>query len=424
MPGFSGDTVQSLSANLKEKYGESFMLVPEKTEVIQSKIAFASKAKVGDLFKVMANLSLDHSVTFHGDQDQNIDLRDPVVGVSRNAEVRPSAMSFNGLLTQTLAERAKTNAEAFEEVAGFVISRALQSFAKVIEQVHWYGQSGLARTTAATADLALNQITIQAAEWGTSIWAGGAQMPVDIYTTAGILVLSTTVTAVNTIGQKLTLASVEGLVNGTVYDVYRAGSRGLESAGLHKIFSNTGSLFGIDASQFDLWRPNSFAVAGNLSYTKFAAAVAQGTGRGLMGDDYELWINSSVFPSLIPDFNTTKADNGTPGARHARIFPDAKSTKMLEHGTEKVVYHVNDVAATIKTTDYCKIGYGYLVKLGTLARIGSGRGGDVSFIPVGSGGELFRLLEKKSAYEFRSWTDQALFTAEPNKNLFFSGITI
>jgi hypothetical protein len=139
-----------------------------------------------------------------------------------------------------------------------------KSFAHMVEGVHWYGQSGVGTSTAATALLAANKLGLTAAESAAFLWLGGEGMPVDCYV-GGVFVLSTSVTGVligssdggttEDGGITLTLADVTGIANGNSVVIYRKGYKGNEHAGIYSILTSD-NIFGIDGARYGLWKSN------------------------------------------------------------------------------------------------------------------------------------------------------------------------
>jgi len=416
--------LQDLNDKLKEVYGDVIELIPTDGEVLMSKIQRARSAKVGKAYTVSANLSLDHSTTYHGTNDSALDLADTVDGQSANASIIPSAMSFSGVISKMAAERVIKGEQAFEDGVQFVINRSLLSFNKVIESTHNHGGNGIGTFTYASADASV--ITIDIAEWATALWIGAQRKPIDIYSISGGVigskVLTTSVSKVDTQTRKLTLNSVAGLSNAGTYIVFAAGAKGKESKGLFNILKqSSGSLFDIDIDENDLWGANQKDMNdAHFSWASFASAVSEFAGRGVSGDNHMLYMNTIHFPKMIPDFNTAvngKSVSSASGSNQARWFTSGDQVMQLKHGTDSIEFMINNTSAKVVTSDYVKRGEAALVNLDTWMRVVGGDG-DVSFEDFN--GSRIRPLEKKAAYEYRLYTDQALFGPELNGAIYFS----
>ena len=70
--------------------------------------------------------------------------------------------------------------------------------------------------------------------------------------------------------------------------IYRLGAYNNEFAGLHKIMTNTGVLFNIDAAQFSLWKANEYdcspSTPSALSFDKIQEAITLSVEKGLDSD--------------------------------------------------------------------------------------------------------------------------------------------
>lgn len=421
------DTIGTASGLLKTTYADGVTDALPDNELITEILGYQRFEKIGAQFQTSVSLSYGHSVTAMGDKEQNMTLGVPSFTPLQNAYATSYVFVYRDIISNTLLQRATSaGPQSFESATAVTFERAKKSFTKIQEEVLNYGTLGLGQFVGATADLNASQITISLAEWAPAIWIASKDMPIDIYTAAGILVLSTTVTAIPSISTRvLTLASVAGLVNGTTYTIWRRGFRGLEAPGIQAILTNNTSLFGIDATgTFDLWTPNTYALGGAaLLFSKVARGIAQVRPKGL-AKQLSLIIAEDAFPDAIPDYNTTTENSTTPGARTSRWFSGPGDTMKLIHGTSDLTYKINTTSVTIKSSPYQKNGYAPCIEEDSLIRIGSSDK-VFQFQELGGGGgkpEYFRALENLNAFEFRLCSDVALFTSERNRSMIFTGI--
>lgn len=421
------DTVATASGLLKTVYDQGVTDALPDNELISKILGYQRFERIGAQFQTSVNLSYGHSVTAMGDKDQNMNLAVPSIVPLQNATATSYVFVYRDIISNTLMQRATASGpQAFESATAVTFERAKKSFTKIQEEQYNYGVLGLGQFTAATADLAVSKVQILLAEWAPALWIASKDMPIDIYTAAGVKVLTTTVTAMADLTtRKLTLASVTGLVDGTTYTIWRQGFRGLEAPGLQSILTNNTSLFGIDATgTYDLWAPNIYNLSSAaLIFSKVARGVAQFRPKGL-NKDLTLIISEDAFPDAIPDYNTTTQTTASPGARTSRYFMGPDDTMKLVHGTADLTYHINTTAVSIKSSPYQKNGYAPLIEADSLIRIGSTEKA-FSFQELGGGGgqaEYFRALENMNAFEFRLASDIAIFTSERNRSMIFTGI--
>lgn len=421
------DTVATASGLLKTVYDKGVTDALPDNELISQIIGYQRFERIGAQFQTSVNLSYGHSVTAMGDKDQNMNLEVPSIVPLQNANATSYVFVYRDIISSTLLQRAASSGpQAFESATAVTFERAKKSFTKIQEEELNYGGLGLGQFTAATADLNNSQVQILLAEWAAAPWIASKDMPIDIYTAAGVKVLTTTVTGMADLSnRKLTLASVTGLVNGTTYTIWRKGFRGLEAPGLQAILTNNTNLFGIPADgTFDLWTPNIYNINNSaLIFAKVARGVAQYRPKGL-NKDLTLIISEDAFPDVIPDYNTTTQTTANPGARTSRWFSGPEDTMKLVHGTQDLTYHINTTSVSIKSSPYQKNGYAPLIEPDSLIRIGSSEKA-FTFQELGGGGgqaEYFRALENMNAFEFRLMSDIAMFTSERNRSMIFTGI--
>lgn len=431
--------VPSLNALFKEVYAEEVAnLIPER-ELLTKGIPFVSSDKQnGGDFVVPVILSRDHGVSYLGSNSNNLQLLPPVAANVNRASLRASAMLMRGLMDYTSASRAQKGGPAFIDGTSYLVESITDSFAAVIEQTNFYGGKGLASFTAATGPLAASQIVADIGAWAPAVWVGAEGMPIEIFSdNAGlpgtVKVLITSISTVDITARTFTLASVAGLVAGTVYHIFRKGAKGLEALGIDAILSETSSLFGIDVVANGLFKANQYdAKSAPLSYSKVSEAISIAYGRGLEGT-IDLHVNSRVFQSLIPDFLTAKDQlitgstgsvpaGSNQGNRQGRTFTSAAEITQLEHGTKAIRFTINSVTVNVIANDYVKIGKAFGLASGTWLRIGSS---EATFdLPDVEGGNYFRQVSDMAALELRMFSDQAPICTKPARNIVFSNITL
>lgn len=406
----STQTIQSLDQFTKQLYADKVQdLVPD-FELLMKGIPFVSAEKqAGGDYVQPVILSRDHGVTFHGKNDAQLKLEAPIAAIIDSASIRPSAMTMRAMLSYTSASRLTGGPRAFVNGTSYIVESLVQSFAAIMEQIHWYGGMGLGKISVVSS----NTVTIAAAEWASGVWVGGEGMLVDIYR-AGAKVATTEVTQVDIINKQLTLANASGLLANDV--IFRKGSYGLESLGAHYILQNTGSLFGIDASQRKLWEANRYDCSGAaLSFEKVSEGIAKAYGRGLLGK-MKLYVSPVTFSTMFPDFKTVKSVD----TFSSRVFNDESQLKTLEHGVNAIKFFINSVEVEVIASPYVKEGYAFGLSDEGWVRVGSR---DLSLgTPGMPEGSYWMQAQDYSALELRAFTDQALFCTKPARQILFTNI--
>lgn len=395
----------TLNGLFKETYADKMeRLIPEGTKLLP-KIPFLAKDRQpGNNYHQPVVLGLEHGVTFADSGEGAFNLNAPVAGQIKDATVRGYQLVLRSVLSYVAASRAMgPGPRAFEDATKFLVKNMLDSVNKVLEIELLYGQMGLGSVGSVLG----NVITITTAEWAPGIWGGGEGKPVEIRSSGGTLRGEAKLTAVSFENRSIT---VDVLPAGTVASdiIYAKGAFGKEFAGIHKIFTNTGSLFGIDATQFNLWKANTFAPASTsvLSFAIIQAAIAKGVEKGLDSDVMVL-----INPSHWDDLLTEQAA--------FRMYDSSYSSASVENGGRSIKFHAQNGGVEIVPSIYVKEGYAYVISLDTMVRVGST---DVTFKRPGQGDNFFRDMEDAAGYELRCYTDQALFCAKPGHNILISNL--
>lgn len=281
----------------------------------------------------------------------------------------------------------------------YIVANMLRSMSKKLEIEMLYGQMGYG----AVASSSTTQVTVATAEWAPGIWAGAEGMPIEIRNAGGGTVRGQfKVVSVNMDTRVLTLdadAAAAGVVATDV--IWHKGAYGNEFPGVHKILTNTGSLFNIDAGQYNLFKGNSYdADEAALSFTKLGEASTRGVEKGQEGNLLAL-VNPRAWQDMLSD------------QAALRMYDQSYSSAKMENGSRTLVYHAQGGLIEIEASLYVKEGHAFLLNVEDWMRVGSS---DISFKRPGQGEEFFRDLENSAGYELRLYTDQALFCQAPGRS--------
>lgn len=404
----TANDLSTLNGLFKETYADKMeRLIPEGTKLLQ-KIPFLPKDRQpGNNYHQPVVLGMEHGVTFADSGEGAFNLNAPVAGQIKDATVRGYQLVLRSVLSYSAASRATgPGPRAFEDATKFLVGNMLSSIAKKLEIELLYGQVGYGTLAGAPVS---NVATITTAEWAPLIWAGAEGMPIEIRSSGGTLRGETKVVSVDLAARTITLESTPA--GSTTNDVvWHKGAYNKEFAGIHKIFTNTGSLFGIDASEFNLWKACSFAPGSTsvLSFSIIQQAIAKGVEKGLDSDVMVL-----VNPGHWDDLLTEQAA--------FRMYDSSYSSAQMENGAKSIKFYGQNGMIEIVPSGYVKEGYAYVLSLDDMVRVGST---DVTFKRPGQGDNFFRDMEDSAGYELRAYTDQALFCAKPGRQIIISNLKI
>lgn len=402
----TANTLDNLNGLYKKVYdGKLENLIPDGVKFLNA-IKFVRKEKrPGADYNQSVILGMEHGVSFAEPDEGAFALNPPISGVIKQASIRGYQMVLRSAMAfDTMFAADSAGERAFEEATKYIFQAMMDSMSKKLEIRLFYGQSGLATATAST-----NVLSISAGQWAPGIWGGAENMRIELYDSADNILGDCKVTAVDFDNKTVSVdAMPAGAAAAGVVTVYEYGSKGKEMAGLHKIITNTGSLFGISAAQYSLWKGNSHAVGGALSFNKLAKGLAKPVAKGLQSD-----VTVYVNPSSWADLMTEQAGS--------RRFDVSYKSATAQNGSEALEFFSQNGKMTIVSSIFVKEGFAYAVNHDQFLRVGST---DLTFKNPLSNEDFFHLLENNAGVGIRCYTNQALFCIKIGHQLVFTGITV
>lgn len=330
------------------------------------------------------------------------------------------------------AARASHSATSFKSVMSTKFENMLKSSEKRLEIARFYGNNGIGRTPVQTVSIVSSAVTFQVstASWATGIWTGSENANIVFAKTSdntaidtlrsfkisGINVDSRTVTVVvGSAGTPGTLATLVTALGADALSVYFygtvSGSAGTfaysDMAGLKKIITNTGALFGIDASVYDLWRGNQVTVTGQLTMAKVLSAVSRAVQRGL-DTDVVLFCNPSTWADLASNLAAL------------RRFDGSYSKKKNSNGSEELEYVSQNGTIKIVSYNIIQEGDAFILPLEKVMRIGARELGLND--PTRADGDIFFTIPGKAGVGLRAYANEAIFVEAPAQTVYISGI--
>jgi hypothetical protein len=401
------NTLKELNGLFKDNWADNLVDARPDGVHLQNLIKFLAKDKQpGNLYHQPVILGMEHGVTFAASDDDAFNLNPPIAGQIKDATIRGNPIVLRSVMGYTAASRAAQGGkQAFIDATKYLVASMLRSVSKKLEIEMFYGQVGYGVVAAGSGG---TTIVIDPKEFAPGIWAGAENLPIEVRDPTGATIRgSAKVIGIDLDTRTLTLDSaISGMVVGDV--IWHKGAYGNEFAGIHKILSQTtGTLFGIDVSQFNLFKGNVYD-AGNsqLSFAKINNAIAKAVAKGL-DSKVTVFVNPDTWSNLLTD------------QAALRRYDGSYSNKELDQGANRIKFYSQNGEIEIIPSIYVKAGYAYILCLDEWLRVGSS---DLSFKRPGMGDEFFRDLENSAGYELRLFTDQAIFCYAPGKNVLIKNI--
>jgi hypothetical protein len=398
------NTTETLNGFFKEVYAKKIEnLIPDGVKLLND-IPFAQREKQnGNFFHQPVTLAHEHGVTFAGTDAGAFALNSAIAGGTEDAQVKGSQLVLRSALSYDAASRSVGGGQkAFEDSTKYLVQNMMKSVTKKLEIELLYGQMGYG-TVASTSG---TTITVTTAEWAPGIWAGAKGMPIEIRSSAGALRGEATVQSASLSARSVTLNVMPAGVVATDI-IYHKSAYGNEFAGIHKILTNTGTLFNIDASVHDLWKGNTYSASNAaLSFAKIQDAVAKAVEKGLESD-VKVFVNVNAWSDLLTE------------QAALRQYDSSYRSSESENGAKSIRFHGQNGMIEIVPSIYIKEGYAYVLSIEEWFRPGST---EVTFKRPGKGDEFFRDLENNAGYELRLYADMSLFCMYPGHNTIITNI--
>jgi len=348
---------------------------------------------------------MEHGFTYGGDGGKAFGLNQAIASASENAQIRGHEMILRSYISVGAISRSQ-NKNAFVQESKHLVQNMLKSFVRRLEVQMIYGQAD--KGLGEIASIASNVLTLEAYEWAAGIWSGAENMRIQIYNAAGTTLRGeASIVSVNFDNKTITLDSAPAGVLATDVILY-AGAKGKEFAGIHKIITNTGILFNVDAAKYSLWKGNTIPVGtafgggeAVLSFDKIETSIARSMEKGLGEEKVSVLCSPQSWKNLLTEQVAKRRFDGS-----------YDSAKVVD-GAKEIMFYGPNGEIEIKSSIFVKEGYAYALCMDSFERVGSS---DVRFDQPGFEGKFVKLLENVNAYEMRSYTDQALFCSAPGQN--------
>lgn len=377
-------------------------------------------------------VSAEAGFTYSLDTQNAYDLNESI-GMNMQSAIVPGCdIVLDSTVGYNQAARASHSATSFKSAMSMKFENMLKSTEKRLEIAMLYGNDSLG--TAPLQDVGSPTtsltFTVSTASWASGIWTGSENANIVFayasdntavdslrsFKISSVDVDARSITVVvGTAGTPGTISTLETAIEAHALNIYWygtvSGSAGTfawaDMAGLKKIFTNTGSLFGIDAGTYDLWRGNSVSTSGQLTMAKVLSYISLGVQRGL-DSDAALFVNPSTWADLASNLAALRRYDGS------------YSRKKLENGAEMLEYNSQNGAIEIVSYNLVKEGDAFIFPKDKVLRIGARDLGLND--PTRPEDEIFFTIPGKAGVGLRAYTNQSIFVETPAQCIYVSGI--
>jgi hypothetical protein len=380
--------------------------------ILSKRVKFQESEKLGEEYRVPVKLQYEQGFTYGAAGDGAFTLNDAVAGKVAKAKVTSAQIVLRSSLDYESAfKAASAGKQAFQEASQAVVENMSESFAKRQEIAFLYGGKGLGVISGTPSTSGSNKvITFTEGSWAAGMWVGMKDCNLDVYngsskinTNAAVVIVS-----VDIANRQITVSGnatdLGNLADG--HTIYFKGAYGKECNGIDNILTNTGTLYNIDASSYELWKSSSYAVSGLISMNKVLLGASQATALGLKEDAIVL-----LSPKRWTQLNNELAAN--------RRTDSSYSAMKIEQGTEGITYYGVNGKMEVIAHPMVKDGDGFILPEKRLKRIGAT---DMTFSRPGNKDSFFRELSDAAGYELRAYADQQMFCEAPGLAVKLTGL--
>jgi hypothetical protein len=427
------ETTTSLNGLFKQVYADNLLsLIPTCDILLRNdRIKFVQKdGREGLYYNQPVVVSLPSGATWG--VGNPVTLTNAIASQLQNAQLAGSGITHRDLLSYDAAAKAGNGGkQSFAEAAGLVIRNLTEALGKFLELDLLYGAGAitsgvsLASSTSVASSSSNAAITISYSTWSPAMFSGFENAQIVAYQ-AGVQVIGSgsgifTIVSVNVVpasssvggvitvsGNASDISALIAATGSTSIDLYWNTSYGNNMTGLKGILTNTGSLFGINASTYSLWQSNTFdCLNTNFTFSKLQQAVSLGVNRGL-SDDAIVLVSPTTFADLV---------NEQAGARR---YDSSYKPKELENGTEELMFYGPNGKLEVVPHLYLHQGEAMIIPTKETLKVGP-IDGITSTLP-GMPGEFFVQSQTYAAWEMRLYSNMAVLIEKPAHGVFVKNI--
>jgi len=409
-------TDTTLDGYFKDRYADKAEDIVPDFSIVSEDIKFNAGAKqLGGEYVENVRVRRTAGHTFYGSDLDAFALNAPISGQRKPARVKGTQYVLREQIAYGVVASAKDSMQAFGNAFDDVVLDMKNAAGFAREMCMLYGGSNIGAIGTYTGTGTARTIVISEASWAAGLWSQMEGAALDIYEPA-----QPPVTKLNTNADVL-VTSIDAstrtiTVSGNATDLSAAaaldvlvpkGAVGAWFDGLRVLLPNTGSMHGLDAATYGLWKGNTRAAGGVLTFSILQGMATDILVRGGMGK-----LCTYVSPYTWTDLNNDQA-------ALRRYTSDTRGEITL--GTQSIKYFGVQGELELKPHPMVKAGDAFAVNPRQLSRPGAT---DITF-SLGIEGQqerFFRELENNAGVEIRCYWNQGLMNKRPPCHGYISGI--
>lgn len=302
----SATTAAQLASFLKVVYPKKISNNVVAPAIIFNNTDFGDDIEPGQSVVVPTLLAPEQGVTYGTAAAAGVATTNGAISLLiKDATINPPNISVKSVLPLDVVARAKTSVQAFEQATTLRFREQRKTILLRTEWTWLYGGEAMATINGAPSVSTNATVVLKNHSPALCSTLLNAQLDcynatVKINTNANLNVVSVLMGAAGAVTLVLSGNATDLAALADTYDFYFQGAYGVEATGLMKQVSNTGTLFGIDASTYPGFKGNTITSVGALTMPK----VSDGVGlikQFLPEDDLTVFVSPRNFARLVQE---------------------------------------------------------------------------------------------------------------------------
>ncbi len=417
MPNVTSYDTSLLDYAFKDVYASDLMDLVPSTSRLQKDIKFVGNdQREGRAFVQPVRLTRPHGWVLDTSGGA-YPLADVVPSEGDDARVTGSSFTLRDVMSYDAAAKAQKGKRAFINGTSHMVEGMADMASFVLELQLLHGQRNIGVLESRSDDSGTSQTFVfNVATFIAAVWSGLENGYVEFYTAAGAALTPSgaQVTAVDVDNRAVTFLGTEAELDAVNADlanspeVFLRSTKSAGMVGLIKQAGNTGSMFGINAAEYSLWKGNTYATTGTLTFAKIIRAVDKTVVRGSTGP-MRFYVSPHSWSDCMNDLAAL------------RRYAD-KAGGKLEQGADELQFHGQNGAISIVPHIFMKPSEALGLPTGgsKVKRLGAS---DITFtMPGQSEDTYFENLPSHAGVGTRVYWHQAVFANCPAQLVHVSGI--
>ncbi len=383
-------------------------------------MSFIAEAdREGDVFAQPVILTREHGYTLAaaGGGGGAFTLNAQVAAQLKEAQVQGAEFVLRTVSAYSfLAKAMNGGSRSYGRAITLVVKNMVETahWVREFELLYGSGTTGLSNIGAILSNdgAATPALVLTVASWAPGIWAGAENMYVDCYdddyNPKRNIANTMKVTGVDIDTRTLTITGTESETDTIVADdvLHVRGGYQNEMAGVNAIVTNTGTLNGISAATYSMWKGSSYSVgSAALTFVEVLKGLNKAIARGLMSK-VNLYVSVFTWSDLMNDL--------------AALRRFTESSGKLEQGANELVFQGASGAIVIKPHTMVKAGEAFALCMDHWERVGPT---DLTFKLPGTAENFAKEAADAAGVELRCYWSQAPFCTHPAKQVKYTSIT-